>query len=116
MAKYPVAGPGSEGGTRSVYLNLRPQMPGGFGGLIPYLTEGGNKQTILMFQIETAGALNEVEEICKIPGVDCAFIGPGDLAASWGWSRSTARRRAGARRISRARCAASRRRARTTAW
>jgi len=83
-AKYPVSGPGSEGGTRSVYLNLRPQLPGGFGALFDYVQNRGNKETMMAFQIETAGALNCVEEICAVPGVDVAFIGPGDLATDMG--------------------------------
>merc|ERR1719230_78040 len=64
-AKCPVAGPGSEGGTRSVYVHLRPQLPGGFPALFDYVTNRGNKETMMAFQIETAGALNCVEEICK---------------------------------------------------
>jgi len=83
-AKYPVKGPGSEGGTRSVYVNLRPQLPGGFPALFEYVQERGNAETMLAFQIETAGALKEVEDICAVPGVDVAFIGPGDLATDMG--------------------------------
>jgi len=83
-AKYPVKGPGSEGGTRSVYVNLRPQLPGGFPALFEYVQERGNAETILAFQIETDGALQCVEDICKVPGVDIAFIGPGDLATDMG--------------------------------
>jgi len=83
-AKYPVHGPGSDGGTRSVYLNLRPQLPGGFKNLFDYVTEQGNKETIVMVQIETADALKNVEAICAVEGLDVAFIGPGDLATSMG--------------------------------
>jgi len=83
-AKYPVSGPGSQGGTRSVFVNLRPQLPGGFPNLFEYVGNRGNSETIMCFQIETAGALNCVEDICKVPGVDIAFIGPGDLATDMG--------------------------------
>jgi len=83
-AKYPVTGPGSAGGTRSVYVNLRPQLPGGFPSLFEYVTTRGNAETMMAFQIETAGALNCVEDICAVPGVDVAFIGPGDLATDMG--------------------------------
>ena len=86
-AKYPVSGPGAVGGTRSVFVNLRPQFPGGFPALFDYVTANGNKSTMLAFQIETAGALKEVEEICAVPGVDIAFIGPGDLASDMGLVR-----------------------------
>uniref|UniRef100_A0A7S2FPK8 HpcH/HpaI aldolase/citrate lyase domain-containing protein n=1 Tax=Haptolina brevifila TaxID=156173 RepID=A0A7S2FPK8_9EUKA len=83
-AKYPVSGPGSVGGTRSVYLNLRPQLPGGFPSLFDYVTNRGNAETMMAFQIETASALKCVDEICAVPGVDIAFIGPGDLATDMG--------------------------------
>lgn len=84
-AKYPVGSePGAAGGTRSVYLNLRPQFPGGFGGLIPYVMEKGNGSTIVAAQIETKDALENVDEICAIPGLDMAFVGPGDLACDMG--------------------------------
>jgi len=86
-AKYPVTGPGSEGGSRSVFVNLRPQMPGGFPELFNYVQNRGNAETMLAFQIETAGALKEVEEICAVPGVDVAFVGPGDLATDMGLVR-----------------------------
>jgi len=83
-AKYPVQGPGSEGGTRSIYFNLRPQLPGGFPSLFEYVNERANKETIVMVQIETDDALQNVEAICEVPGLDGAFIGPGDLATSMG--------------------------------
>lgn len=83
-AKYPVAGPGSEGGSRSVYVNLRPQLPGGFGALFDYVQTTGNQRTFVACQIETKDALENIEEICAVPGLDCAFIGPGDLAVDMG--------------------------------
>src|SRR5262249_14038235 len=42
----------------------------------------------LMAQIETAQALANLEEICRVPGVDI-FIGPSDLAASLGVAGQT---------------------------
>ena len=86
-AKYPVHGPGSDGGTRSVYLNLRPQFPGGVVPLFKYVNEQANKESIVMVQIETNDALENVEQICAVPGLDVAFIGPGDLATSMGLVR-----------------------------
>ena len=83
-SKYPVGGPGSVGGTRSIFVNLRPQLPGGFGELFDYVQERANKETIVMVQIETADALANVDAICAVPGLDVAFIGPGDLACSMG--------------------------------
>jgi len=86
-AKYPVNGPGSEGGTRSVYLNLRPQFPGGFPGLIDYVMTRGNEETIIAAQIETKDALENIDAICAVPGLDIAFIGPGDLCTDMGLVR-----------------------------
>jgi 2-keto-3-deoxy-L-rhamnonate aldolase RhmA len=42
-----------------------------------------NEELSLMVQVETAEAVNRIEELCTIPGVDI-FIGPSDLAASLG--------------------------------
>ena len=83
-AKYPTHGPGSKGGSRSVYVNLRPQLPGGFGNLFNYVNEQANKETIVAVQIETKDALENIEGICAVPGVDIAFIGPGDLSVDMG--------------------------------
>lgn len=38
-----------------------------------------NGTILTMVQIETQEALNEVEEIAAVPGVDVLFIGPFDL-------------------------------------
>ena len=43
-----------------------------------------NDQVLLMAQIETALAIDNLEEIAAVPGVDCLFVGPNDLAASYG--------------------------------
>lgn len=42
-----------------------------------------NDELCLMAQIETTHALSNLEDICRVPGVDI-FIGPSDLAASLG--------------------------------
>jgi len=83
-AKYPVSGPGADGGTRSVYVNLRPQFPGGFPVLFDYVQKSGNESTFVAVQIETADALKNIEKICAVPGLDMVFIGPGDLATDMG--------------------------------
>lgn len=87
-AKYPMGGPGGtyQGGTRSVYLNLRPQFPGGAPGLFDYIKHG-NAKTIVAVQIETKDALENVEDICNVEGLDIAFIGPGDLAVDMGLAK-----------------------------
>ena len=44
----------------------------------------GNKETFVAVQIETKDAYDNIDEICALPGIDCAFIGPGDLATDCG--------------------------------
>ena len=41
--------------------------------------EDANRETFVVVQIETLEAVQNVEEIAAVPGVDCLFIGPGDL-------------------------------------
>lgn len=43
-----------------------------------------NRETLVAVQIETAEALENVDEIASVPGVDLLFIGPGDLALRLG--------------------------------
>jgi len=47
-------------------------------------TEKANREHLVAIQIETLGALNEVEQIAAIDGVDLLFIGPADLSQSLG--------------------------------
>ncbi len=41
--------------------------------------EAANRETFLVVQIETPEAVDNVEEIAAVPGVDGLFVGPGDL-------------------------------------
>lgn len=43
-----------------------------------------NDQTLLAVMIEDVGALNEIEAIAAVPGVDVVAIGPADLSRSLG--------------------------------
>lgn len=43
-----------------------------------------NAEICLLLQVETALALDRLDEIAAVPGVDGIFIGPADLAASLG--------------------------------
>lgn len=43
-----------------------------------------NQKTVVMVQIETQTAVNNVEEIAAVEGIDVIFIGPNDLAADMG--------------------------------
>ena len=38
----------------------------------------------MIVQVETPSALDKLEEIAAVPGVDSIFVGPGDLSASMG--------------------------------
>ena len=46
--------------------------------------EFANRETFIMVQIEDAEAVDEIEKIAEIPGVDILFIGPADLSHSLG--------------------------------
>jgi len=46
--------------------------------------ESANKETMVVLMIETREALECVEEIAAIPGVDALFVGPFDLTLSLG--------------------------------
>jgi 2-dehydro-3-deoxyglucarate aldolase/4-hydroxy-2-oxoheptanedioate aldolase len=46
--------------------------------------ERANRETFVAIQIETAGAVNEVEDIAAVDGVDLLFVGPSDLSQAVG--------------------------------
>jgi len=50
---------------------------------VPSEQQAINEDLCLMGQIETIHALSNLEDICRVPGVDI-FLGPSDLAASLG--------------------------------
>ena len=43
-----------------------------------------NDNIAVMVQIETMTAVNAIDEICAVDGVDGIFIGPGDLSTTMG--------------------------------
>ncbi len=45
----------------------------------PDFPADANRETFLVVQIETPQAVDNVEEIAAVPGVDGLFVGPGDL-------------------------------------
>ncbi|MTH36523.1 4-hydroxy-2-oxoheptanedioate aldolase [Paracoccus limosus] len=55
----------------------------GFGRIAGY-AEHAEAQLCLLVQIETREALDRIEEIAAVEGVDGIFVGPADLAASLG--------------------------------
>ena len=53
-------------------------------GTVPRYFEKARDEICLIVQIETVAAMEQLEEIAAIPGIDGIFIGPADLAASMG--------------------------------
>ena len=51
--------------------------------LADYLT-AANEGVVCIVQVETAGAVDEVEEMAAVPGVDCLFVGLSDLSVDLG--------------------------------
>jgi 2-keto-3-deoxy-L-rhamnonate aldolase RhmA len=61
-----------------------------------------NDELCLMVQVETKEAVDRVDELCAVPGLDAIFIGPADLSASLGCPGETGHERvfeAGARAL-----------------
>ncbi|MBL4916270.1 HpcH/HpaI aldolase family protein [Szabonella alba] len=54
-------------------------------GRVKDYTARANAEICLLVQVETAQALDRIEEIAAVDGVDGIFIGPADLAASLGY-------------------------------
>ena len=54
-----------------------------YGTIANYLKRA-NDEVCVIVQIETPAALERLEEIAAVPGVDSIFVGPGDLSASMG--------------------------------
>lgn len=46
--------------------------------------ERANREVCLLIQAETRTAIDNLDELCRVDGVDGVFIGPSDLAASLG--------------------------------
>jgi 4-hydroxy-2-oxoheptanedioate aldolase len=54
-----------------------------YGRVTDYLKQA-DTEICLLVQVETEAALDRIEEIASVPGIDGVFIGPNDLAASLG--------------------------------
>jgi len=54
------------------------------GGDIEQTANQANKESMLIFQIETAGAISNLDKILSVKGVDAALIGPNDLSIALG--------------------------------
>jgi 4-hydroxy-2-oxoheptanedioate aldolase len=51
---------------------------------IPDYLATANDQICLIVQVESRAGLAALDEILALPGIDCVFIGPADLAADMG--------------------------------
>ena len=85
VSKYPDPDETRLKGSRSMYINIRGTAMKYGTGMAPIgRTQEINKETLLAVQIETADAAKNLDEILAVPGLDIAFVGPGDLAISMG--------------------------------
>jgi 4-hydroxy-2-oxoheptanedioate aldolase len=55
----------------------------GFGDKSKYFT-ASNKATMMVIHIENKEMVEQIEEVCQVPGLDVLFLGPGDLSQSYG--------------------------------
>lgn len=74
--KYPPVGVRGMGASRAVLW--------GSGGGDPNYYADANNELLVILQIEHYTAVENVYEILSVPGIDVAFIGPGDLSMSMG--------------------------------
>jgi 2-keto-3-deoxy-L-rhamnonate aldolase RhmA len=54
------------------------------GGNVVEVMAAANQETLVVIQIETVAALDAIDAIVSVPGVDVAFIGPNDLSIALG--------------------------------
>jgi 2-keto-3-deoxy-L-rhamnonate aldolase RhmA len=47
-------------------------------------SNAANTEVLVMAQIETAEAIENLDDIASVEGIDCLFIGPNDLASTYG--------------------------------
>jgi 4-hydroxy-2-oxoheptanedioate aldolase len=81
LAKYPPRGTRSIGGAFGPY---------GFGITDwPEYARAANDETLVIVQIESAPALDNLDAILSVDGIDVAFVGPNDLHAQIGLAPSS---------------------------
>ncbi len=74
LGKYPPTGARSVGIARAQ----------GYGVNFQEYVDSANDEIAVIIQIEHIDAVARIEEIAKVPGIDCVFVGPYDLSASMG--------------------------------
>jgi 2-keto-3-deoxy-L-rhamnonate aldolase RhmA len=53
-----------------------------YGATLPEYFAAWNREVLVACQVETVQAVEQVEEIAAVPGVDVLFVGPNDLSAN----------------------------------
>ncbi len=61
-----------------------PRRPSNYERNYPQVAASANDDIVVWVQLETMGAVEEIEEIVRVPNLTAVIIGPGDLAASLG--------------------------------
>jgi len=56
----------------------------GYGATFQSYVDAANAETLVILQIEHIDAVENIDAICAVPGVDVVFIGPYDLSGSMG--------------------------------
>jgi 4-hydroxy-2-oxoheptanedioate aldolase len=74
-AKYPPEGKRGLAGVRANRYGTQP---------LDRFVKDSNERTVVAAQIETAGALADLDAIASLPGVDVLFVGPNDLTQALG--------------------------------
>ena len=75
MAKFPPDGKRGLGGVRANRYGTQP---------LDGFVKEANARTLMIAQIETAGAFSELAEIASEPGLDVLYVGPNDLTQALG--------------------------------
>ncbi len=76
--KYPPEGRRGLAGVRAANYGLS-------GSLGDYVKEA-NRETLVITQVETMEAVDNLKDIIKVPGIDIIFIGPTDLSSAMGYA------------------------------
>jgi 4-hydroxy-2-oxoheptanedioate aldolase len=63
---------------------LGPSRATGFGADIPAYLKRANDDLLLAIQVETGAAVDALDSLLEVDGVDMIFVGPGDLGCSLG--------------------------------
>jgi 4-hydroxy-2-oxoheptanedioate aldolase len=72
------------------FFPLGERSRGGVRHAVSFDTDGStyfaqaNDEVLVMAQIETPEAIGNLEEIVAVEGIDCLFVGPNDLASTYG--------------------------------